>query len=51
MLWGAYGQRICADPQSKLAMVNTAVHKLALDRPPLQELGALWSELVSQLGG
>ena len=51
MLWGAYGQRIYVDPQSKLVMVNTAVHKLAFDLPPLQEMGVLWSELVSQLGG
>ena len=32
-------------------MVNTAVHRLALDLPPLQEMGVIWSELVSQLGG
>jgi len=32
-------------------MVNTAVHKLAVDLPPLQEMGVLWSALVSQLGG
>ena len=46
MLWGAYGQRIYVDSQSK-----TAVHKRALDLPPLQEMGVLWSALVSQLGG
>ena len=51
MLWGAYGQRIYVDPQSKLVMVNTAVHKLAFDLPPLQEMGVLWSALVRQLGG
>ena len=51
MLWGANGQRIYVDPQSKLVMVNTAVHKLALDLPPLSEMGALWSALVRQLGG
>ena len=51
MLWGAYGQRIYVDPQSKLVMVNTAVHKLAFDLSPLQEMGVLWSALVSQLGG
>jgi CubicO group peptidase (beta-lactamase class C family) len=50
MLWGANGQRIYVDPQSKLVMVNTAVHKLALDLPPLQEMGALWAALVRQLG-
>jgi CubicO group peptidase (beta-lactamase class C family) len=41
MLWGAHGQRIYVDPQSKLVMVNTAVHKLGFDRPPLLEMGAL----------
>jgi len=51
MLWGACGQRIYIDPQSKLIMVNTAVHKLAVDLPPLQEMDALWSALVRQLGG
>ena len=51
MLWGAYGQRIYVDPQSKLVMVNTAVHRLVVDLPPLQEMGVLWPELVSQLGG
>jgi CubicO group peptidase (beta-lactamase class C family) len=51
MLWGSHGQRIYVDPQSKLVMVNTAVHKLAADRPPLLEMGALWSALVDQFGG
>ena len=51
MLWGAHGQRVYVDPQSKLVMVNTAVHKLALDLAPLSEMGALWSALVRQFGG
>jgi len=51
MLWGAHGQRIYVDPRSKLVMVNTAVHRLGFDPPPLQEMGALWSVLVHQLGG
>jgi hypothetical protein len=42
------GQRIYVDPRSKLVMVNTAVHKPGL---ALQEMGALWSALVRQLGG
>ena len=32
-------------------MVNTAVHKLPVDPPPLVESGALWSARVRQLGG
>ena len=51
LFWGARGQRIFVDPQSKLVMVNTAVHKLALDLPPLREMDALWSAAVRQLGG
>ena len=39
------------DPQSKLVMVNTAVHKLPIDLDPLRESGALWAELVRQFGG
>jgi hypothetical protein len=39
LLWGVRGQRIIVDPQSKLVMVNTAVHKRALDIPPLREMG------------
>ena len=50
MLWGIRGQRIFVDPDSTLVMVNTAVHKLPLDLPPLRESGALWSGLVRQLG-
>lgn len=50
MLWGIRGQRIFVDPQSKLVMVNTAVHKLPVDLPPLVESGALWYALVRQLG-
>jgi hypothetical protein len=51
MLWGAQGQRIYVDPRSKLVMVNTAVRKPGLDLSSLQEMGALWSALVRQLGG
>jgi CubicO group peptidase (beta-lactamase class C family) len=51
MLVGANGQRIYVDPRSKLVMVNTAVHKLGPGLSPLQEMGALWSALVRQLGG
>jgi CubicO group peptidase (beta-lactamase class C family) len=51
MLWGVWGQRIYVDPESKLVMVNTAVHKLTIDRPPLQEMGALWSAVARQFGG
>jgi CubicO group peptidase (beta-lactamase class C family) len=50
LLWGIRGQRIFVDPQSKLVMVNTAVHKLPIDVGPLVECGALWSGLVRQLG-
>ncbi len=45
------GQRIYVDPRSKLVMVSTAVHKQGPDPRPLQEMGALWSVLVYQLGG
>jgi len=48
---GAQGQRIYVDPRSKLVMVNTAVRKPGLDLSSLQEMGALWSALVRQLGG
>jgi hypothetical protein len=48
MLHGANGQRIYVDLRSKLVMVNTAVHEPGL---ALQEMGALWSALVRQLGG
>jgi CubicO group peptidase (beta-lactamase class C family) len=50
MFWGIRGQRIFVDPRSRLVMVNTAVHKLPVDLAPLQEMGALWSALVRQLG-
>ena len=50
MLWGAQGQRIYVDPRSKLVMVNTAAQE-GFDPPALQEMGALWSALVRQLGG
>ena len=49
--WGVRGQRIIVDPQSKLVMVNTAVHRQAVDVGPLREMGALWRALVEQLGG
>jgi len=49
MLWGAHGQRMYVDPRSKLVMVNTAVRKP--DLYLLQEMGALWTALVRQLGG
>jgi len=47
---GIRGQRIAVDPQSKLVMVHTAVHKLPIDLPPLREMGALWTALVRQFG-
>jgi CubicO group peptidase (beta-lactamase class C family) len=50
MLWGARGQRIFVDPQSKLVMVNTAVHKLPFDLGSVEEGRALWSGLIRQLG-
>ena len=31
LFWGVRGQRIYVDPQSKLVMVNTAVHRLSVD--------------------
>ena len=51
MFWGVRGQRIYVDPQSKLVMVNTAVHRRAVDLAALRETDALWTALVSQLGG
>jgi len=51
LFWGVRGQRIYVDPQSKLVMVNTAVHKLSVDVAALREMDALWSALVSQFGG
>jgi CubicO group peptidase (beta-lactamase class C family) len=51
LLWGVRGQRIIVDPQSKLVMVNTAVHRQAIDVGPLREMGAFWRALVEQLGG
>ena len=50
MLWGARGQRIFVDPESRLVLVNTAVHKLSYDVGLVEEGGALWSGLVRQLG-
>jgi hypothetical protein len=32
-------------------MVNTAVHKLSADHAALRETDALWTALVSRLGG
>ena len=49
--WGVRGQRIYVDPQSKLVMVNTAVHMLSVDVAALREMDALWSALVRQFGG
>ncbi len=51
MFWGVRGQRIYVDPQSKLVMVNTSVHRLPLDLTPLRQMDALWAALVRQLGG
>jgi hypothetical protein len=51
MLHGVNGQRIYVDPRSKLVMVNTSVSKPGLDLYSLQEMGALWTSLVRQLGG
>jgi CubicO group peptidase (beta-lactamase class C family) len=51
MLRGVNGQRIYVDPRSKLVMVNTSVSKPGLDLSSLQEMGALWTTLVRQLGG
>jgi Ni,Fe-hydrogenase III small subunit len=39
------------DPQSKLVMVNTAVHKQSVDLAAIRRMDALWSSLVRQLGG
>ena len=47
---GVRGQRIYVDSQSKLVMVNTAVHKQPIDLPQARETGALWTALVRQLG-
>jgi CubicO group peptidase (beta-lactamase class C family) len=51
MFWGVRGQRIYVDPQSKLVMVNTAVHKRSVDVAALRTMDTFWSALVSQLGG
>lgn len=42
-LVGAYGQRICVDPASKLVMVHTALDDA-------EEVWRLWSAVVEQLG-
>jgi CubicO group peptidase (beta-lactamase class C family) len=49
-LRGVRGQLIYVDPQSKLVMVNTSVHRRPVDIPPLREAGALWAAVVRQLG-
>jgi CubicO group peptidase (beta-lactamase class C family) len=51
MLWGVRGQRIYVDPQSRLVMVNTAVHKQSVDGAALREMDVFWAAVVSQLGG
>jgi CubicO group peptidase (beta-lactamase class C family) len=50
-LAGVRGQRIIVDPQSKLVMVNTAVHKRPIDIPPLREMAAFHRALLRELGG
>jgi CubicO group peptidase (beta-lactamase class C family) len=50
MLWGTRGQRIFVDPQSRLVMVNTAVHKVSFDPDLAAEGNALWAGFVRQLG-
>ena len=50
-LRGIRGQLINVDPQSKLVMVNTSVHKRFVDVPHLREAGALWTAVVRQFGG
>jgi CubicO group peptidase (beta-lactamase class C family) len=50
VFWGVRGQRIYVDPQSKLVMVNTAVHKQSVDLAAIRRMDALWSSLVRQLG-
>jgi hypothetical protein len=45
------GQLIYVDSKSELVMVNTAVHKKSVDLDALRETDALWTALVSQLGG
>lgn len=42
-LLGAYGQRICVDPASRLVLVQTAVDETG-------EVWRLWAALVQQLG-
>jgi len=42
-LLGAYGQRICVDPTSKVLLVQTAVEQT-------DEIWSLWRALVEQLG-
>jgi len=42
-LFGAYGQRICVDPKSRLVLVQTAVEQTT-------DIWRLWGALVRQLG-
>jgi hypothetical protein len=42
-LFGAYGQRICVDPVSKLILVQTAVDQGV-------EIWSLWKALIEQFG-
>jgi hypothetical protein len=51
LLAGVRGQRIIVDPQSKLVMVNTAVHKQPIDIGPLREMAAFHRALLRELGG
>jgi CubicO group peptidase (beta-lactamase class C family) len=46
LLWGVRGQRIFVDPENRLVMVNTAVHTLPFDLPPLEEMAELWFAVV-----
>jgi CubicO group peptidase (beta-lactamase class C family) len=42
-MFGAFGQRVCIDPASKLVMVQTALD-------PTSEIWPLWRAVVGQLG-
>ena len=46
LLWGVRGQRIFVDPEKGLVIVNTAVHTLPFDLPPLEEMAELWFAVV-----
>jgi hypothetical protein len=43
------GHRIFVDPDNKLLMVNTSVHTLPFDLPPLEEMAAVWFAVVRRL--